>query len=200
MGVLVYLHIMNGIWYTAGMVRPTITRLPAHVQKSVLIDVIKLPMSNVAKQVKYEVRRPARSLSNPNKYTPTGPPTFRAAKPMVGYISLSHTKSNCNRTITVIYKYTIILDKLENGHLTKVMKWYTEWVYWHYLHELWIMNKEAGVFTDTKIRSPTSITMEDHTSVVLYSQPCWHFSIGHVASGFKSLTVSFSSNCVQLTA
>lgn len=34
------------------MVNPTMTRLPAQVQKSLLSEVIKLPASKVARQVK----------------------------------------------------------------------------------------------------------------------------------------------------
>lgn len=63
---------------------PTIILLNAHIQKSVLKVVIKLPSSNVARHEKYENRRPYRSLSIPKTNTPTGPPMLSATKPKVG--------------------------------------------------------------------------------------------------------------------
>lgn len=76
------------------MVKPTITRLKHHIQKLTLAAVIIDPTINVARQEKYAIRLPDRSLSMPNKYTPNGPPTFKALNPIVGYMSRSHTKSN----------------------------------------------------------------------------------------------------------
>lgn len=66
------------------MVKPTIILLIVHIQKLTLAAVRKLPISNVAKHVKYAIRRPARSFNKPNKYTPIGPPVFNADNPIVG--------------------------------------------------------------------------------------------------------------------
>lgn len=58
---------IKGIWYTAGIVSPTIILLNAQTPKFVLEAVIKLPVSNVARQEKYENLLPILSFKTPNK-------------------------------------------------------------------------------------------------------------------------------------
>lgn len=76
------------------MVSPTTIRLPAQNQKLGEAAVNMFPIIKVVKHVKNDIRLPALSFNHPKKYTPTGPPTFKAANPKVGYMASSQTRLN----------------------------------------------------------------------------------------------------------
>lgn len=58
--------IMNGIWYMAGMVSPTIILLAAHHQNPAETAVRIFPVSKVKRQRKKDFLRPILSLRSPN--------------------------------------------------------------------------------------------------------------------------------------
>lgn len=66
------------------MVKPTTTLVAAHVQKLFDMDVKNPPVIKVARHVKKDNLLPILSFNVPKRYTPIGPPVFKATNPIVG--------------------------------------------------------------------------------------------------------------------